>query len=669
MKNIVNIIERLWTASIRRQLVLGIVAVHAVLMTIFVFDLVHRQQSFLHDQGIEQTRSLAETLSANSTSWVLANDVLGLEEVVRSQTKYPGLAFAMIVSPLGRVLAHNDRRFVGKYLQDDLSKTLIDAEHEIRILRTSGDIIDVAAPVMANGRHVAWARVAVSRDAVTENLAIVTRDGILYTGGAIVVGIIFALLMARGMTHSLQHMVAVADDLRQAGKGSRIDVTRVDELGTLGRSFNALADAVDRREAELRDHRDNLEELVDERTHDLMREVDERQSAEEKVKLILNSAVDGIITTDPQGRITSFNPAAERMFGYSVMEIAGKNLSMLMPEFDGAHHNSYMAAYEKTGDAHVIGVSGRELMAKRKDGSLVPVEIAISELKTETTHLFTGIVRDITDRKVAEQKIRDTLDALRKTQDDLVQAEKMASLGGLVAGVAHEINTPIGVGVTAASHLKEKAAALEKAFNDGTLRKTDFKTFIGTATQSTDIISTNLNRASDLIKSFKQVAVDQSSEEMRSFVLLDYLDEVLVSLRPQLRQTKHSIDIEGDSDLVIDSYPGPVAQILTNLVMNSVIHAYGDDDEGHIRVYADRQGDMVRLTYRDDGKGMDAETAAKVFDPFFTTKRGSGGSGLGMHILYNQVTQSLGGSVKCTSSLGEGTTFDLEFPLTKGAPS
>ena len=667
IKKIAAYIEKLWTASIRRQLILGIVAVHAVLMTIFVFDLVHRQQTFLHDQGVAQTQSLAESLAANSTSWVLANDVLGLEEVVLSQTKYPGLKFAMIISPLGRVLAHNDLSVVGKYLQDENSKTLIDAGHNIRILQQSKDIIDIAAPVIANGQHIGWARVGISRDDVTQNLQIATRDGFLYTSGAIAVGVLFAVFMARGMTRSLKHMVEVANELQQDGKNSRIEVNRADELGTLGTAFNALADVVDKREDELRHHRDHLEELVDERTRYMLKEMGERKSAEEKVKMILNSAVDGIITADPHGTITSFNRAAEQIFGYSVIEVTGKNLSILMPEQHSSVHDNIMAEYLKTGEKKVIGVGGREFQAKRKDGSIFPMELAISELKNETTHLFTGIVRDITERKEAEQKIQDTMEALQTTQAELVQAEKMASLGGLVAGIAHEINTPIGVGVTATSHLKEQAFNLEKTFNDGTMRKSDFKSFIETATQSTTIISANLDRASDLIKSFKQVAVDQSSQEARSFNLLGYIDEVLFSLRPRIKQTKQKIEVSGDRDLIVESFPGPISQIVTNLIMNSLIHAYDADDEGCIRIHATGNGELVHLTYSDDGKGMDEETVNKIFDPFFTTKRGSGGSGLGMHILFNQITLTLGGTVKCQSTPGEGTTFELTFPALKEA--
>jgi len=231
-----------------------------------------------------------------------------------------------------------------------------------------------------------------------------------------------------------------------------------------------------------------------------------------------------------------------------------------------------------------------------------------------------------------------------------------------VAGVAHEINTPIGVGVTAVSHLKERADEMSKSFAAGALRKSDLATFVETAQTSTGIIQANLTRASDLVRSFKQVAVDQTSDERRQINILDYVDEVLESLKPNLRRTKHEFTVKGDRDIVIDTHPGALSQIITNLVMNSVIHAYDEGDVGHIQISAEKNGESLSLMYVDDGKGMDDDVSAKIFEPFFTTKRGSGGSGLGMHILFNQVTQTLGGNIQVHSKPGRGTAFDITIP-------
>ena len=314
--------------------------------------------------------------------------------------------------------------------------------------------------------------------------------------------------------------------------------------------------------------------------------------------------------------------------------------------------------FEQSGDFHA-----RELVAKHKDGSTFLADFSISDFRHRDSITFVGIIRDITERKDAEYKLQSTLEALQNTQAELVQVEKMASLGGLVAGVAHEINTPIGVGLTAATHLHEQATELDEKFTSGQLKKSDFQAFIATATQSTSIVEANLNRASDLIRSFKQVAVDQTSEETRQINVLNYVDEVLESLKPNLKRAKHQITVEGDRDIILNTHPGALSQVITNLVMNSVIHAYDEAEQGHIKIIAAREENALSLTYSDDGKGMDEEVSAKIFEPFFTTKRGSGGSGLGMHILYNQVTQTLGGSIELHSTPGKGTAFEINIPF------
>jgi|GEM_PF-1292517 len=260
---------------------------------------------------------------------------------------------------------------------------------------------------------------------------------------------------------------------------------------------------------------------------------------------------------------------------------------------------------------------------------------------------------DITDQKQAEA--------------ELVQSEKLASLGGLVAGVAHEVNTPIGIGVTAASHLHERSADLKEMLTQGNLKKSSLEEFLETALQSSAIISANLKRAADLVRSFKQVAVDQSSDETRPFNLLEYVREVMHSLDPQLRKKPSvSVALDGDQDLDMVGYPGPVAQILTNLVLNSVTHGFPGDEPGRISIRVDSEGDMARLLYRDSGRGIAPENLKRIFDPFFTTNRSGGSSGLGMHIVYNLITQKIGGAIKCTSTLGEGVVFDIRLPLRIG---
>lgn len=259
-------------------------------------------------------------------------------------------------------------------------------------------------------------------------------------------------------------------------------------------------------------------------------------------------------------------------------------------------------------------------------------------------------------------ELSNTLGQLQSTQQQLVESEKMASLGGLVAGVAHEINTPVGIGITAISHLEEKVQEFSRLYGDGKMKRSDLEKFLEASRQSTTIITTNLNRAAELIQSFKQVAVDQSSEDIRNFKMSEYIHEILISLRPKLKRTKHKINVECNDHLEVSTYAGAFSQVLTNLIMNSIIHAYGEEDEGHIGVEIKDEGDKVHLVYSDDGKGIPADNLKKIFEPFFTTKRGQGGSGLGLHIIYNIVTQKMNGTIDCQSTVGEGTTFTIIIP-------
>ncbi len=267
--------------------------------------------------------------------------------------------------------------------------------------------------------------------------------------------------------------------------------------------------------------------------------------------------------------------------------------------------------------------------------------------------------------KLVQQRtseLSQTLEDLKSAQNKLVESEKMAALGGLVAGVAHEINTPIGIGITAASLLAEKVTKFLELYTNGQIKRSELEKFLDTAMQSSNMILSNLTRAADLIHSFKEVAVDQSSELKRTFKLKNYLEEILTSLTAKLRRTKHKVEIKCDENIVLDSYPGVLCQIVTNLVLNSLIHAYDGEDEGILAFDFKLEGDRLIFEYADNGKGITPENLNKIFEPFFTTKRGQGGTGLGLHIIYNLVTQKLKGTICCESQVEKGTKFTIEFP-------
>jgi signal transduction histidine kinase len=262
-----------------------------------------------------------------------------------------------------------------------------------------------------------------------------------------------------------------------------------------------------------------------------------------------------------------------------------------------------------------------------------------------------------------EEMVEQRTGKLKSAQKQLIESEKMASLGALVAGVAHEINTPVGVGVTAASFLKDETNTINKKYLSNSMTKEDFDEYLSCSLQTTNMILSNLQRATELVKSFKQVAVDQTVEEHRVFSVMSYIEEVLLTLHPRLKMTQHTIELTGERGIEIDSFPGSLSQIVTNLVMNSVIHAFEEGVAGRISIHIEKDDDQIILTYADNGIGVDEENLAKIFDPFFTTKRGFGGTGLGMHIVYNLVTQQLKGLIKCESRLGKGVRFIITVPI------
>jgi signal transduction histidine kinase len=264
----------------------------------------------------------------------------------------------------------------------------------------------------------------------------------------------------------------------------------------------------------------------------------------------------------------------------------------------------------------------------------------------------------------AKERAEQALEDLRQAQAELVQAEKMASLAQLVGGIAHEINTPIGVAFTAASHFEEKTKDVNRLFASNALRKSDLTTYIGTASEAANFIATNLGRAADLIQSFKKVAIDQASEARRSFELSGYLGQIVQSLIPILKKVPHRVEIDCPSEIVMDSYPGALSQILTNLIMNSLAHAFENVAAGHMRISARTEGDKAIIDYSDDGCGIAPENMKKVFEPFFTTRRGRGGSGLGLHIVFNLVTAMLKGQIVCKSEPGQGVRFTMTMPVT-----
>ncbi|WP_320044470.1 response regulator [uncultured Desulfobacter sp.] len=260
-------------------------------------------------------------------------------------------------------------------------------------------------------------------------------------------------------------------------------------------------------------------------------------------------------------------------------------------------------------------------------------------------------------------KLQQEIEERKRTEQQLVQSEKMAALGDLVAGVAHEINTPLGIGVTGISYLNDATTVFKKRFSTGDATKTDLEKFLEDCEEACQVTLSNLNRAAKLVAGFKQIAVDQSSDEKRIFNIKQYIDEILFSLYPRIKKTRHTVNVDVPEDLKLNSYPGAFSQILTNLVMNSLLHGFEGIEAGQITITVKKENHSIILCYEDNGKGMTKEHQKRIFDPFFTTKRGAGGTGLGMHLVFNLVSKKLNGQISCTSAVNKGTFFTITVPM------
>ncbi len=254
-----------------------------------------------------------------------------------------------------------------------------------------------------------------------------------------------------------------------------------------------------------------------------------------------------------------------------------------------------------------------------------------------------------------------------ENQQQVFETEKVNSLGRMVASIAHDVNTPIGISVTATSFLQDEIEILANKFASGELDEEDFESFLTSSRSSMTILTRNLASAADLIRSFKQVSVDQMSEQAREVLISEYFKEVIHSMLPKTKRAKVTVDLECIEDRSCFIYPGFLSQVITNLISNSIIHGFADQNTGSITLLVSVQNDEISIQYRDNGVGISDDILPKVMDPFFTTKRDEGGSGLGLSIIHNIVTQKLNGHIKLTSGLGKGLTVEISFPVLQTA--
>jgi signal transduction histidine kinase len=359
---------------------------------------------------------------------------------------------------------------------------------------------------------------------------------------------------------------------------------------------------------------------------------------------IIDTMSIGIVLWDKEQRLVAWNEAFKRLYPASA-ELIRSGMCRQELRAEMAARGDALTADDERGGWDRLGQWDRAL----PDGRVVSIErMATSDggrlvLQTDVT-------------------------SLRKTAEVLARNERMASLGNLVAGIAHEINTPIGNALMVASSVGERIAEFEEALNNGPLRRSVLESFIATVRESDDMLERNLVRAANLIQNFKQVAVDQTSDRRRVFDLATVLEEVRMTLMPRFKHSPFALELAAEVGLSLDSFPGALGQVVTNLVENALVHAFDGCDGGEISLRARRLDEAhVEIVCADNGIGIPAELRPRIFDPFFTTKMGKGGSGLGLSIVLNLVRDLLGGDMIVHSEEGKGTRFVMTLPCSAPA--
>ena len=525
---------------------------------------------------------------------------------------------------------------------------------------------------------VGWTLVEYSdRDAVLAKL-----HGQLY--GLVFLGLLLTLaglllvgLIARRATGPLRHLAVVA---RHLGGGdfsvrSAMGPKNAQEIRDLSLAFNEMA-------ARIQVAHLDLEEKVRVRTHLLIQERDLTQGYLDVARVML-------MALDRNGRITMINRHGAELLGSPVKMILGQDWfgnfllagdqevvrkvfeSIMRGETAGVaeYENSILTAdgrelrmawhnatlLNDAGEPHGILSSGEDITERHR---------AADAMQTMFAELEDRVAVRTHELAESNDSLRNTLDHLQRAQKDLVQKEKLASLGALVAGVAHELNTPLGNSVTISSTLVDDLEVFSTEFNANTLTKRHLKEYIEHTRQGFVLLSRGLERANVLVSNFKRVATDQSSEARRRFDLAQTVQEVVDTIAPQFKHTPHRIRVDIPMGILLDSYPGPLGQVVTNLSLNALIHAFSDDMAGEVRISIESAPHgMVSLTVSDNGRGIAPEHLPKIFDPFFTTRLGQGGSGLGLNIVDNLVRGVLEGYIRVESHLGQGTRFTIDLPM------
>lgn len=534
-------------------------------------------------------------------------------------------------------------------------------------LEQSGAVLHARAPFLLNNNltgtlnfGVSTADLALARDAVLTQGSLISIAGFL-------AGMVLFSLFTLGIGRRLTALTGQSRQLALGNFDELLPESGGDELEVFSHSLNTMSTALRERIAQLGQTEQRLRE------------------SEARFRILFDTAPVPLTVTDRDGVLMACNLAWTRSFGHQREEVLGKRSSELNFWKDPGERARIWGIYAEQGI-----VQGEIAAVCLADGRSGEVAIWSSSLALGEQPAIVWALLDMTEELNAKRELKalnaslesrvrersaelertnsvlsEALDTLKRTQHDLISAEKMASLGSLVAGIAHELNTPIGNSLLAATTLSDRVREFERSLAHGALKRSTLHAHLADVELACGLISGSLHRAAALIASFKQVAVDQTSDQRRVFDLEQVLRDTLATFAPSLRRANCSVSLEVGGVLRMDSFPGSLYQVVNNLINNALIHAFEGRSSGHIALSA-RELDQatVEIIFKDDGAGMPDDVLRHVFDPFFTTKMGQGGTGLGMNIVYNIVKGMLGGNIGIETAPGQGTAVTVVIPKT-----